>query len=117
MAIESIKKIVPPLTTTSSDHVSENPTTLNSLGRIATGLSSEKDLDMYFKPRPDATACNHAVAVVAATAAVVSAVSSVVSAQGRRGRTLDTSFSMDLKGNLVSGLDVTRLMEIRSENL
>lgn len=93
----------------------ENENFSNKLEIAAKKLSSEHDLDMYYKPRSNVNFCNHAVAVVAATAAIVAAASSVIAASSR-GRTLDTT-PIELQHTQVSGLNVNQLMEIRNGSL
>jgi hypothetical protein len=90
-------------------------TSSDNLRISAKKLSSEHDLDLYFKPRPNANFCNHAVAVVAATAAVVAAVSSVIAAS--KGRSLDSSHPINLEDDPMTKLNVQELMNIRSNGL
>lgn len=79
-------------------------------------LTSDHDLDIYFKARPGVSFCNHAVAVVAAVAAVVTAVSSVIAAS-TRGRTLDSRNTINLEDEMKGDLDVCKLVEVRRSAL
>jgi hypothetical protein len=79
-------------------------------------LANESDLDMYFKPRPNVNACNHAVAVVAAVAAIIAAANGAIEA-AKRGRTIDTLYPIDLENTQVSGLDVNQLLKIRENGI
>ena len=98
-------------------HKAEKGSYSGSTTIAAKELSSIHDLSMYFKSRPAGSVCDTAaVAVVAATAAVVSAASAAIQAS-KRGRAIETVFPVQLGDMEVAGLDISQLLEIRSQSL